>query len=383
MPFPGQYANPIGGNDVVNDEFVAQTLQDIELDTYAANIVKSDIAGKHVQNVNENTGRKLRYLYSCDGGSRPLSRDRKLQDETNSPTDPTLNYKRFKYTQIAVKTALIKLDIDMLTDDYTFEDTRVRKNVDTSIYWVLLPVRGCKYKGDDNPLQNMTRIIFQRISKDPDILETLKWITYKKWRKDSKKSVPFRCPYCRKVGLTAVLGYDQETGTCTNEQCEHREIFISDYALAFGESVRGPTRLEDIGRIYMHVHELLLIFNEIRKLWENERNRFDDSLFMLDGTMFTNQPPLACNIMQFLKYASTEGYTVHMLSQIKKGEFVDHLTHMSEFLSKNCVFLLKDYYIKRHIQGLPDIEIGKPGKQAFGEKYNWGVPMFHKDKNGK
>ena len=153
-------------------------------------------------------------------------------------------------------------------------------------------------------------------------------------------------------------------------------------SLAFGESVRGPTSwkiLEEYTCTFMDAPDN---FNEIRKRWENERNRFDDSLFMLDGTMFTNQPPLACNIMQFLKYASTEGYTVHMLSQIKKGEFVDHLTHMSEFLSKNCVFLLKDYYIKRHIQGLPDIEIGKPGKQAFGEKYNWGVPMFHKDKNG-
>lgn len=211
--------------------------------------------------------------------------------------------------------------------------------------------------------------IFESI-KDPalngEIMETLKWLAYQKWR-DTPRALPeFECPHCEKKKAT--LPIDAESGKCP--ECSNT-IFITDM-LGFHLEMIESAASETVASAYTNIHETLLLFTGIRYFWQTDKRVLTRCLFMKDGPLQlrAHYSKMVNPIRDFLSYACQQGYPVTIVGQEKSGLFVDHLDLIGRESQSRQFFVPDHHYICEKIQCRP------PGGAPYGKDTNYGAKVF-------
>lgn len=304
-------------------------------------------------------GKPLRYIFGVDGSLQVIHGD-------VSP-----------YSTIAfVKTAMLKLDQHELekVDPETPHPYVLRDILqDAAIYHAtVFPLENVEIPGRSN-YDTIRDIIFQSIGDktedmEGEVLETLKWIAYKKWSGNEFSTTEFECPHCH--DNRATLPHNDETGFCP--KCG-KPLYLTDW-LGFHQEMVDDSAPEQIASTYMNVHETLLLFTAIRYYWENKRKMLPECLFVKDGPLSVRAQysKLVQPIRQFLSFARDEGCPVHIIGQEKSGRFFDHFQFIQKDAPSKSLFIPGDLYIKRRIQHRPD-----KGAE-YGHDTNYGAKLFVK-----
>ena len=313
-------------------------------------------------------GKRLRFVYVVDGSIPTLDTDDfEYKDDLR------------QYRASYVSTLILRLDLDYKIKVATQARKEMAQNGGVTRYNALLPVRHIWRHGlkDKGPFETLRLEVFDAISGLPEIMETYKWLVFRKWHDNGNTHVVFKCPLCRYKGETAVFSHDQESTHCSH--CRD-QVFITDRFIGFRKTVGGKqTAIDVIPSTYMSIKEHLILFNEIRLLWENDKQKLSESLFIKDGTLGCSDDDLKKDLLNFLSFARNAGQHIHIVSQEKTGRFYEHLRLIEPHISKNTVIVLPDDYIHREVQGSEITD----RTRRYGYYYNWGAKVLVKLANGQ
>lgn len=350
---PGEYASRIGHLEVIKSPLVQKLCQSFKNPT-----VSDECREIPWQTIPEGESH-LKYIFGVDGSMQVIRSD-------VSP-----------YSTIAfVKTSLLKIDQYQLSKvDKESPHPYVLRDIlqEAAIYHATaLPLENIGIPGMSN-YHAIREIIFESIKdKSPEmegeILETLKWLAYKKWGPEQYPSTAFECPHCHNKNAT--LPYDAETEACPF--CG-KAIHITDW-LGFHQEMAEDSAPEGIATTYMNIHETLLLFTAIRHYWLHKKNILSQCLFVKDGPLSVRAQysKLVEPIRQFLSYTRDQGYPIHILGQEKTGRFFDHFQFIQKEAPPKSFFIPGDTYIKKQIQHRP-LE-----GATYGKDTNYGAKIFVK-----
>lgn len=348
---PGEIASKIGHIDAIESEVIKELLESFE----AQDIPISDakLPWKEIPK-----GEPLRHSIGSDGSLQPIP------------------FEDWPYVKLScVKTALVVLDKSVIE--------RLGKSIphpmelrdilsDSVISHVnIFPLRHVRFKSGITLHDAIRKISFDGMKKDPklkdEVLKTLMWLAFEGWN-NSSTTANFNCPLCdRQISISA----DTEIDKC--KFCKS-EIYITDW-LGFHQRMGIDNVSEEIAKNYMNVHEMLLIFTKVRQLWEEDKEKLSECLFVKDGPLYLSDQfagKLIPKIRSFLAFAKEKGNPVHMIGQEKTGAFFDHLQLISKNAPDNGLFIPDDTYIKEEIQQRPNIG------EYYGKSTNFGAKVFLK-----
>lgn len=352
---PGERASRIGHLDVIKSPLVQKICQNFKNPS-----VPEECRKIPWETLPECDG-ELKYIFGIDGSLQVIRSD-------VSP-----------YSTIAfVKTALLKIDQQELSkiDKENPHPFAIRDILqDSALYHAtVIPLENVSVEGMNN--YNAVRQIIFESFQDPsshmegEILETLKWLAYRKWGTEQNSSTPFECPHDGCHNNNCILPYDTASGFC---QFCGKPTYITDW-LGFHQEMGEDSAPEGIATTYMNVHETLLLFTAVRHYWTKNKKMLSECLFVKDGPLSVRAQysKLVVPIRQFLSHAFDMGYPIHILGQEKSGKFFDHFQFIKKEAPDNSVFIPGDLYIKKQIQHRP--LDGAP----YGKDTNYGAKVFFK-----
>jgi hypothetical protein len=205
--------------------------------------------------------------------------------------------------------------------------------------------------------------------------ETLKWLTYEKWRAPGTTSLSFACPHCHQDHPG--LPFDADDGTCPH--C-NKPVFLTDM-IGFHLDMDEESAPDAVASAYMLVMENLMLFTAVRVLWNHsDKHVLSDTLFIKDGPLAlrAQYSKLVPKIRDFLHYAKQRGRPVHIMGQEKSGAFFDHLASIVKFAppqergQKAWYAVLSHDYVRREVYRSPDLS------NPYGMRTNWGEKVFVK-----
>ena len=347
---PAEFASKTSHIDILEDDFVKDLTKTFEAtDT-------SDIKDNSKWE-SYKTDESLPLIFSVDGSFQIISTE------------------HWPYRKMAfVKIALVMLDNEEVKelDKENPHPLKIRDILaDSSAYHgTMIPLQHIKQK-EMSAYDTIRSVIFRSL-KDPkfdgEILETLKWIGYKKWDGKEKNLQVFQCPHCLRD--VATLPYDSEEGKCPG--CK-KHLFVTDM-LGFHQEMSEDYAQETIVSSYMSIFETLMLFTCIRFFWENQKKALKRSFFVKDGPLSirAQYSKLVEPIRQFLELAKNENYPVYLMGQEKDGRFAEHLKMIERDAPDKSVFIPDDKYIKEEVQQRP------LGGQLYGFDTNYGNKVFVK-----
>jgi hypothetical protein len=358
-------ASVIGAHDILVDESVKSAIKRWSCSKVTA-ITPSFVLKQNSHTITD-TGKALRYVYVVDGSSLILDTDDfEYKDQLR------------QYRASFVSTLILRLDLDYKIRIATEARKEIAQNNGVTRYNALLPLRhiwreGLEGKG---PFETLRLEVFEAIAKSPEIMETYKWLFYRKWHGNSATYAEFKCPLCRAKGKTAVFRHDQQTSKCSH--CK-RQVYITDRFIGFRKTVGKQSSIDVIPSTYMSIKEHIILFNEIRLMWDNDKDRLSESLFMMDGALGCSDDDLKKDLLDFLSFAQNLGYNINIVSQEKTGRFKEHLRLIEPHMPRNTALVPIDHYIHTKVQG-SDIT---DRQRRYGYYYNWGAKVFVKFANGQ
>jgi len=204
------------------------------------------------------------------------------------------------------------------------------------------------------------------VSLNGEVMETLKWIAFEKWRTTPRALPKFQCPHCDSENAT--LPIDSEKGLCVD--CKN-EIYITDM-LGFHLEMGEDAASDSVASAYMNIHETLLLFTGIRHFWQTAKGVLKRCLFIKDGPLQirAQYSKLVNPIRNFLLHAHADGYTINLIGQEKTGAFVDHLNLIGRNAPTSSLFIPDHAYICEQIQNR------RPNGAPYGRDTNYGAKVF-------
>lgn len=351
---PGEYASKIGHLEVLKSPLVQKLCQNFKNPQ-----VPDECKYLGWISIPEG-GSPLKFIFGVDGSTQTIRSD----------TSP--------YSTIAfVKTALLKLDEYKLSKvDKESPHPYVLRDIlqESAIYHATaFPLQNVRIEGMSN-YDAVRSILFESIKDispemEGQIMETFKWLAYRKWTTKKEPLTYFACPYC--YSNTATLPYDSEEGNCPH--C-NKHLYITDW-LGFHQVMGEESAGENIALDYMNIHETLLLFTAIRTYWEKRRPILPECLFVKDGPLSirAQYSKLVQPIRQFLEYARNQGHPIHIIGQEKSGRFFDHFQYIGNDSPNHSFFIPSDEYIRTQIQHRP-LDAGA----EYGKDTNYGAKVFVK-----
>jgi len=348
---PGEKASKLGHLDVIRSELVKKLIAEFEDKDSIPELF--DVNWEEIKL----EGEPLSFIFSVDGSIQTIE----------YPSPP---YKRIAF----VKTALLRIDEYKISKiDKESPHPLALKDIlsECAIYHAtIFPLRHVTLP-TMNTYDTVRHVIYDSIN-DPnfngEIMETLKWLAYRKWASEQNSIPLFGCPHCEES--LATLPYDTEEGSCPN--CGGH-LFITDM-LGFHLDMLEDLAPNTIASTYMSIHETLLLFTGIRILWETNKKMLKESLFIKDGPLSirAQYSKLVEPIRRFLAFAKENGCPIHIIGQEKSGRFYEHLELISRNAPLNHLFIPNNKYIKEEIQQRPNT--GYP----YGKDTNYGAKVFLK-----
>jgi hypothetical protein len=346
---PGERASKVGHLDVIRSPLVRQLVQKFEEPDTA------DLPPFTGWQSFPQLNKPLDIIFAVDGSWQPI-------------TDERPPYKSIAF----IKTALVNLDqvglsqIDKETPHpFALRDLMAKS---AAYHATALPLRHIITEGIS--VYNAVRQAIYESVKDEalqgEIMETLKWLAYEKWRTSPRPLPPFECPHCESKNAT--LPVDAEKGKCPN--CGG-ELFITDM-LGFHLEMVQEAASDSVATAYMIIHETLLLFTGIRHFWETQKDVLARCLFIKDGPLQirAQYSKLVNPIRNFLLHANEQGYPISLIGQEKTGTFVDHLNMIGRNAPKGNLFIPNHTYICEQIQHRP------PSGAPYGRDTNYGAKVF-------
>lgn len=358
-PLPGETASKTGHLDIIRNPFIRRLVENFRKapDSHAPAAGQDPwepIVGP------QGPGQELPIIFAIDGSLSTVA-------STSSPPR-VLSF---------VKTVLLCLDAHRLaTVDKRLPHPFQLREILTHAavhHAVVLPLKNATLPG--MTLYHCIRqIIYEGMRHDPylqdEVLNTLKWLAYRKWSNLNRGLEPFACPHCREV--VATLPYDADEGPCP--RCG-KHLFVTDWLglhIEMDDSMGFAP--EKIAKYYMNLHEILLLFTGIRYYWEKNPAVLHRAFFLKDGplSLRAQYTKLVEPIRAFLAFAHDKGVPVHILGQEKTGFFADHLDLIGGTAPPNSLFIPNDDYINTHVFERP------PGHTPYGYYHAFGSKVFLK-----
>jgi hypothetical protein len=347
-------SNAAGANPIYNNESIKKHTSKWIADKYDQNTaLKSE-----TQNIYciPNDGKPLQVVSVFDGSH--------LRDKDTT----RLNDVRF------ISVVSLKLPADFRPTQITSARQEIEQNA--MRYSICLPIAGIHAEGKTT-FETLAETVYHTISQDyPEILETYKWLLYRKWDQSLHRAIIFRCPYCQTWAKTAKLEYDADIGTCT--ACHH-EISATDFFIGYRRRLGDRDDIEGIPAIYMNDLERLVLLNEIRLKLQNKEN-ISEYIFVSDGNLRFEDDELGRAVVNLLKYAYDIGQPLNIVSQEKSGRFYNHIKHVETFLSERQVFIPSDDYMQNEILQRGEKKL-KGKRKIYGSFHNLGIKVFVKFKD--
>jgi hypothetical protein len=282
-----------------------------------------------------------------------------------------------------VKTALMTVDkskLDAIDPDNPHPLLLKKIMSDSAMFHsTVFPLRNIKTSKGNNK-DAIRNIIFEsmKIDENGEYLETLKWITYEKWRGDGKerRSPAFFCPHCSRE-IQEGLEVD-----CEKEDCGlcGKEVLITDM-IGFHLDMNEDSAPDSVASSYMLIMEMLMLMTIVRLFWHNRDKRLvSETLFIKDGplTLRSQYSKLVPSLRAFLQHTKDVGRPVHIIGQEKSGTFYDHLSTVSRFVNPHkagdhpAYFVLSHEYVRNDVYRAPDLE------NPYGKRTNWGEKVYYK-----
>ena len=348
----GEKASKIGHLDVIESELVRKLVADFESPEVPIN--EAEIRTESFSTV----AQPHDLIFAVDGSMQVIQSD----------------YSRHKEICF-IKTALLRLNKKMLdqVDPESPHPLALKKILEDSALFhaTVFPLKNVLIAGEKNLYHSVRQIIYES-TRDPklngEIMETLKWLSYSKWNRESTKNSPsFECPHC---SSEISLPFNVEVGACS--QCDG-EVYLTDM-LGFHLDMLENSAPSSVASSYMLVHEFLLLVTGIRHFFN--AGKFDTlsrCLFIKDGPLsFRSQyVKLTAAIREFFIYAKEMGVTVYMVGQEKTGIFVDHLSLIKHKMEDESFFILSNQYIREEIQR-------REAVNDYGYRTNYGNKVLVK-----
>ena len=351
---PGEFASKIGHLEVLKSPLVQRLCQNF----------KNPQVPEECRHLGwipiPDGGTPLKFIFGVDGSTQTIQSD-------ISP-----------YSTIAfIKTALLKLDEYKLSKvDKESPHPYVLRDIlqESAIYHATaFPLQNVRIEGMSN-YDAVRSILFESIKDtsaemEGQIMETFKWLAYRKWTSEKQPLTYFGCPHCS--SQTATLPYDAEEGKCPH--CS-KHLYITDW-LGFHQVMALDSAEANIATDYMNIHETLLLFTAIRTYWEKKKSILSECLFVKDGPLSVRAQysKLVVPIRKFLEYARDQGHPIHIIGQEKSGRFFDHFQYIGIDTPDHSLFIPNDEYIRTQIQHRPP-DIGA----QYGFDTNYGAKVFVK-----
>ena len=215
-----------------------------------------------------------------------------------------------------------------------------------------------------------------RIDEEGAFYETLKWLSYQKWRSPPTQSPAFNCPHCHSE-IQNGLPVDADDGICGG--CGGT-VFLTDM-LGFHLDMDEASAPDSVPSAYMLIMEMLMLFTAIRIFWgHSDKGLVSETLFIKDGplTLRGQYSKMVPAIRAFFQFAKDQGRSVHIVGQEKSGAFFDHLVSIARFPEPHTkddpmsFAVLSHEYVRREVYRSPDLE------NPYGKRTNWGEKLFVK-----
>lgn len=217
-----------------------------------------------------------------------------------------------------------------------------------------------------------------KIDQGGAFYETLKWISFRKWKNSPSTSPAFNCPHCDHK-IENGLAYDADEGICQNANCGET-IFLTDM-IGFHLDMDENSAPDSVASSYMLIMEHLMLMTAIRILWNHsDRNLLSNTLFIKDGplTLRSQYSKLVPPIREFLQHAKANNRPIHIIGQEKSGAFFDHLESIAKFPKphshgENLSYaVLSHDYVRQEVYRSPDLT------NPYGSRTNWGEKVYIK-----
>ncbi len=357
---PGESASKLGHLSVVKSEWVKALITEFE----TAPPSESDLSGTVWNKFEPSNEKLLSRVWAVDGSFVPVTSQLKPPKEVAFVKTALLSLDQTRLAAIDKENPHPLLLQDVLSDSAIFHATVFPlKNIRTSL--------GSNYDTVRHVIDDSIRV-----DEKGAFYETLKWLSYQKWRNVPSRSPAFNCPHCH-IELTMGLPVDAEKDICSN--CKG-EVFLSDM-LGFHLDMDEDSAPDSVASSYMLIMEHLMLFTAIRVLWDHsDKSLVSDTLFIKDGplTLRSQYSKLVPGIRAFLQYAKNQDRPVHVIGQEKSGAFYDHLASIANFAEPHehgeplSYAVLSHEYVRREVYRSPDLQ------NPYGMRTNWGEKVFVK-----
>lgn len=356
---PDEHASKLGHLSVIQSKWVQSLIEDFEDVQYQK--PNYDMSLWHDFDVSQ--FEKLKYIWAVDGSFTSVKADPPTGKEVAFIKTALLSVDKKKLEKIDKKNPHPLLLQDIMADSALFHATVLPlKNVKTSL---------------GNNYDAVRHIIYDsmRVDEDGQYFQTLKWLSYKKWRDSKCCSPKFDCPYC--CNEIPGLQYNSSEGKCPH--C-HKEVLLTDM-IGFHLDMEEESASEKIVSSYMLLMEHLMLFTIIRLMWHHtDKSVLSDTLFIKDGplTLRSQYAKFIPLIRDFIEYTKQEQRPIHIIGQEKSGIFYDHLTTLLPCVPPKepgevpSVAVLTHDYVRKEVYRSGDLA------NPYGLRTNWGEKVFVK-----
>lgn len=263
------------------------------------------------------------------------------------------------------------------------EDLKKLKEMDNIS--LVIPAKNILVKGCEDFTAGVRKTIFNFFNssegssiKSETLLDTLKWLIYRKW---DNKTEPVKldfCPYDDCDSKETIFNYD-DNGTVICQKC-HREIYLTDY-FRFHEIINEPNGSTGIYGYLSSLIEQMLIVQVIKYLYENNRQSLKEVLFIKDGPLaffgqtFRLYKPMRDLINHLFTAGENKESIINLVGIEKSGPFVEHAFYIQNKLEKNHFYIINDDYIRKYI-------VIQTSNDIYGHNTYYGWKVIYKTEEG-
>lgn len=352
-------ASKLGHLELIQSEWIQELVKDFESDT----IEEVENSTALFQSFDPSKTDPLSSIWVVDGSYTNVT--------ANPPTGKEVAF---------VKAALMYIDNDELSQidkkrPHPMKLKKIREN-NASFHGTVFPLKNVKTK-KGNILDTIRHIIFESIKLDQggEYFETLKWLVYKKWNKGERVLSPdFACPKCD-VEIDG-FPFDSEKMTC--EHCS-AELLLTDM-IGFHHEMDEEFANLNVATAYMMIIELVILFTPIRILWEKNRKKFSETLFIKDGplTLRSQYAKLVPLIREFIEYTKSCHCSIHLIGQEKSGKFREYLTFIEKHVPPQQTKAESTFLPLSHEFVRNEVTRTGPLSTPYGKRTNYGEKVFVK-----